>query len=178
MQLGFAARASAPLRAAGELGQETDAGVWMVALRDILARLAPLAGGDPVTHLAVSGNGPTVVAAGADGEPLAPALLWMDRRAESEARELEAAGAGAADATFCLPKALWLARNRPEITARARWFLSCPEYVSFCLCGRAATFIPDPYYERYIWVRPASPWPGLIRHCFRPRSRPAKSSVP
>ncbi|HRO02576.1 MAG TPA: FGGY family carbohydrate kinase, partial [Terricaulis sp.] len=70
----------------------------------------------------------TVCALDTDGEPLRPALLWMDVRAAQEAADVLATGdpalivnnggAGPVSAEWMIPKALWLKRHQPDIYAR------------------------------------------------------------
>jgi len=75
-----------------------------------------------VAGIAVAAQVDSVVAVDASNQPLAPALVWLDRRALAEAARLEAAiGATAlrditglnADATHGGPKTAWLAANAP-----------------------------------------------------------------
>lgn len=105
-----------------------------------------------VRALAVSGNGPTLVAIEADGTAMGPALAWMDRRAAAEARELSVFSGRDEDPSFYLPKALYIWRNADE-TARRRlaWFISCPEYLAFALSGQASAYLPQPGYKAYVW---------------------------
>ena len=131
------------------LRHEVDALEWLRALRLVVSRLA-LSGTAPPRAVVVSGNGPTLVPAAADGRPLANAMTWMDRRGVEEARIVSELRGSPTDAAFCLPKALWLMRNRPEVYAGTSWFFSCPEYLTFVLTGTAVTFLPTPDYTKSI----------------------------
>lgn len=42
-------------------------------------------GADRIIGVAVSSQAPTLLALGKNGQPLRPAMIWMDRRAEKEA---------------------------------------------------------------------------------------------
>jgi xylulokinase len=128
---------------------EVDAQEWVSALRQATAGLG-LPGGGKVDAVVVSGNSPTLVPVAADGTPLSNAITWMDRRSVEEARIVAERRRCPIDASFFLPKALWLLRNQPDVYGRARWLFSCPEYLSFLLTGSAATFLPTPGYERSI----------------------------
>jgi xylulokinase len=105
-----------------------------------------------VRAIAVSGNGPSLLAVDDSGLPLGPALSWLDRRAVAEAAEVSAIAGAVIDPSFYLPKALRLWRSGGEVfRRRLRWFFSCPEYLVFVLCGEALTYLPAPGYEPYIW---------------------------
>jgi xylulokinase len=154
------------------LRHEVDAREWIAALRLLCSRLG-LAGGAGIEALVVSGNGPTFVPAAADGRPLANAMTWMDRRAVQEARIVAEKRGSPTDAAFYLPKALWVQRNRPEIYDATRYFLSCPEYVTFMLTGNAVTFLPTPDYTRSImWDVGALASLGLDPDKFPPFAAP------
>jgi xylulokinase len=133
------------------LRHEVDARAWIEGLRRAVASLGRAPGLDAVV---VSGNGPTLVPVDADGGPLAPAMTWMDRRGVEEARLVAEASGAPTDPTFYLPKALWLLRNRPDLYGNARWFFSCPEFVTFVLTGIPSMFLATPQYTRYVWEEP------------------------
>src|SRR5688572_11455761 len=65
---------------------EADADSWWDAVCRILGALA--AAGGRVEAVGVTGQAPTLLAVDADGRPLAPAILWLDVRAEAEATAL------------------------------------------------------------------------------------------
>jgi xylulokinase len=131
------------------LRHEVDAGAWIRGLRSAMNALG--AGTAPrIDAVAVSGNGPTLVPASSDGAPLSNAMTWMDRRGVEEARVVADLRGSACDASFFLPKALWLKHYKPEVYSRARWLFSCPEYLTFILTGCAVTFLPTPDYTRSI----------------------------
>jgi len=87
----------------------------------------------------------TVCALDENGEPLRPALLWMDLRAAQEAADVLATadpalivnngGAGPVSAEWMIPKALWLKRHQPDIYARAATICEYQDYLNFRLTG-------------------------------------------
>lgn len=169
----------------GEDGaHEADARAWVEAAFSAgtetiaSARLGSSApGGRPaleVRALAVSGNGPTLLAADASGLPLGPALSYLDRRASREAEEVSALAGKTIDPTFYLPKALHLWRRADEaMRNRIRWFFACPEYLVYALCGEAITCLPHPGYEPYIWSPSMIAALGLPEDRFPPFAAPA-----
>jgi xylulokinase len=153
--LGFG-RASSPMTRGHDGAHEADPRAWIEAAciagsAAITAARRARSGGTGVRAVAVSGNGPTLLAADAEGRPIGPAVAWMDRRADVEAEEVSRIAGMRIDPGFYLPKALRLWRGSREIRERARWFFSCPEYLAFALCGEAATYLPARGYEPYIW---------------------------
>jgi len=143
---------------AERMAHETDATLWAEAAFSAGAEALAAArrsierGSLELRAISVSGNGPTLLAVDAAGEPLGPALSWLDGRAKDEAGEVSALAGRVIDPTFYLPKALRLWRLADQgLRDRIRWFFSCPEYLLFALCGRALTYLPHPGYEPYIW---------------------------
>ena len=108
------------------------------AIAQVLREIGPLAAVDVVV---VSGHGPTLVPIDADGAALEPVLLWND------GRERRVSG----QPSFFLPKAAWLAAERPDVYERTRYFLSLPEYVDYLLTGEVVTISPTDEFTPYIW---------------------------
>jgi ribulose kinase len=88
----------------------------------------------------------SVVALDRRMEPLRPALIWMDVRAEQEARDvlathdpavrLNAAGNGPVSAEWMIPKTLWLKRNEPATYAGAAAICEYQDYLNYRMTGR------------------------------------------
>ena len=140
-----------PLQNGEPLCHESDATSWLTALALVTAQLEPRRW-PALEAVVVSGNGPTLVAADGQGQPLAYALTWMDRRAIEEAEAVSAACGAYVDPSFYLPKALWIARRRPELYERTAHFFACSEFIDFHLTGEACTILPAPEFSRYIWT--------------------------
>jgi xylulokinase len=152
---------------------ETDPGQWLRAFGEAAARLGPL---KTVEAIIISGNGPTLAPvlgppALTDGElslPSAPARLWLDRRAEEEARIVSPVMGGFVDPSFFLPKALAVKNREPELYEKTRWFLAAPEYLVYALTGEARTVFPSEGFERWYWNGPALKALGLDADKFPP----------
>ncbi|HEY7019538.1 MAG TPA: gluconokinase [Ktedonobacterales bacterium] len=91
-----------------------------------------------VARVGISAAMHSILPVGADERPLLPALLWMDGRAESEARALWATPEGKAlyartgtpiHAMAPLAKLLWLHTHRPDVFAAAARFVSLKEWI-------------------------------------------------
>jgi xylulokinase len=98
-------------RAAGEEPRLLEA----PRLRDVLA-------------ICCVGQGPTLTAVDATGDPVRPALTWQDRRA----------GAGGYG---LLPRMAWLAREDPAGAAKARWLMASWDAVGLWLSGEAVATV-------------------------------------
>ncbi len=111
-----------------------------------------------IAAVAISGNGPTVVPIGPQGEALSEASLWINRRDKFLAGQ----------SSFFLPKIAWIAEHHPEIFAKTDFFLGCPEYVAYRLTGEKAAFTPSGEFSPYIWEPSGIEAYGFIPEKFPP----------
>jgi ribulokinase len=136
-------------------------------VKDCLVK-APVRAAD-ICAIALDATTCTLLALGADMQPLLPALLWMDVRAASQAERIFAtAHAQAAlayspagcNAEWMLCKALWLAENEPELYARTAHFIEYTDWLVYRLTGRLAlnlnTVTQRWYYNGRTWKFPTS----------------------
>src|SRR5262245_46823367 len=107
----------------------------------------------------------TVVACDADGQPLGPALLWMDQRAFREAAEISATGhpilryvSGRVSPEWMLPKALWLKRNEPETYHRAGRIVEGTDWMMYRLTGEWVLSL-NHVAVKWNYARPDGGWP-------------------
>jgi xylulokinase len=99
----------------------------------------------------------------ADGVPLAPVMMWMDRRGAREARDLAATFPDVhrltghrPDANFTACKMAWLSRHHPDLLSAARWVLQPRDFLYFHLTGTPVT---DPSLaSRTLWWRRDGGW--------------------
>ncbi len=132
------------------------------------------AAGRRVMAVAVSGNGPTLVAVDRDGRPVGRALSWLDRSSPAEADRASALAGHRIDPSSYLPKALRLFeedRKGPGSIAR---FFSGPEYLAHTLGAAPASYLADPYYERYTWHLEVAAALGMEASLFPPYMKPAQ----
>jgi len=101
-------------------------------------------GAERVASLAVSAQAPALLPLSRAGAPLRPAMIWMDRRAEAEAKKLEEIlGEGTVyrvtgnrpDAFYVAPKLLWLKTHEPRILAEPWRFVQINGYINYRLTG-------------------------------------------
>lgn len=115
---------------------------WRAALRTAGRAVLEKAGRRTVDAVCTATTASTVAICRRDGTPLSPALLWMDCRAEAEARETASLDhpvmryCGGSDAVeWLVPKAMWLKRNRRDIWDAAEVVCEALDYVNFDLTG-------------------------------------------
>lgn len=111
-------------------------------IREVLSKSG--ADASSIGAVAVSGQAPTLLALDAAGRPLAPAIIWMDRRSAGQCERL-AREIGAEriygitgnwpDSFYLLSKLRWFRENRPELADRTAVFLQSNGYINFMLTG-------------------------------------------
>jgi xylulokinase len=120
---------------------------WWAALLRAVAIASAQAGSEGAVEplaICVVGQGPTIVATGADGQPLAPAITWLDRRAGAETAAAAAAIGRQGWVVGLLGRARLLAASRPEAVERATWLLASWDHIAFRLTGVAAAALQEP----------------------------------
>ncbi|WP_125612581.1 xylulokinase [Specibacter cremeus] len=116
---------------------EQDANAWWDGVR---ALTPDIVAGHSVLGVAVTSQAPTLVAVDAAGDPVTPALTWLDRRALAEAREIRELipdDRNGADPFFGTAKLLWWQRNRPDVVGRAAHVLATNGFIVHRLTGAA-----------------------------------------
>lgn len=131
-----------------EGGGEHDPEALFAAVLDCLTAVAGALRGGAVAGMAVASMGESCVLADAAGKPLAPTIVWHDRRTAGAAQALAAridpdrvfAITGQPiDPTLTLPKLLWMRAHWPAAMAQTRRILMLADWIAFRLSGAAAT---------------------------------------
>lgn len=101
-----------------------------------------------VKAVSVSGQAPSCLAIDKQGEPLRPAIIWIDRRATEEvewiaehvgAQEVQRVAGNYIDGYFGGPKWLWFRNKEPELFERTWKILQAHSYIVFKLTGEIVT---------------------------------------
>jgi ribulokinase len=120
---------------------------WWQALGRASRQALAQAGAGPDQVVAVSADATTLtlVAADREGNPLRPAIMWMDVRAteqaerawssDSGARRYNADGLGPASAEWYPFKAAWLKEHEPETYRAAHMLVDATDWVTHRLTG-------------------------------------------
>jgi xylulokinase len=116
---------------------EHDPATWWSEVSSLSRRVVERVGESPAA-VCVSGMGPCLAPATADGQPVRGAILYgIDTRAEAEIAELGeeigdddllARGGSLLSSQAVGPKLLWLQRHEPEVWARTRRFFMPSSY--------------------------------------------------
>ncbi|WP_136684341.1 FGGY-family carbohydrate kinase [Falsirhodobacter xinxiangensis] len=115
---------------------------WWQAILTIIPEVLAKAGDPEIRAISVATFASTVVMCDKAGSVLAPAILWMDARAATEAASTAVdhpvmAASGGSDAVeWLVPKAMWLARNAPDLWARTEVICEALDYINFRLTGQ------------------------------------------
>jgi FGGY-family pentulose kinase len=122
----------------------------------------------------------TVVACDDLGNPLRPALLWMDQRSSREAEDISRTNdpvlryvSGRVSPEWMLPKALWIKRNEPEVYARAARVVECTDWMMHRLTGQW-TLALNHVAVKWNYARPDGGWPLAMMRAVGLDDLPAK----
>lgn len=128
------------------LSAEIDAHVWWQAVcttsQQVVAAAA-IAPGD-VAGIGVDAVGWTPIPVDRGGDPLFPALIWLDRRAQVEAQQVSERAdaddlirlsANPLDAAYITPKLLWLQAHHPRIFEATACFLTASGFIVAAMTG-------------------------------------------
>lgn len=135
-------------------GVEQDPQVWWNAAVSTLRRIAA-AHPDKmrdVAGLGLGGQMHGLVALNGAGEPVCPAIIWMDARSGEQVRHvydtldeerIHAITLNRVCPGFALPSLLWLRDNKPDVFGRIRYVMQPKDYIRYRLTGRIATDASD-----------------------------------
>lgn len=126
---------------------------WWDALVDNAKEVIAKSYVDPSKIIAVGIDAfsTTVLPVDAEGDPLRPGLIWMDRRAAKQAewiqanigKELWEINGNVSDAGNIAPKIMWIKENEPEIYDKTKMFLHANGFLVFKLTGEYSMDISE-----------------------------------
>jgi xylulokinase len=134
-----------PVRAPQPGWSETDPEAWWSAVVAAVLEAVGARSGE-VRGIGLSGQMHGVVLTDAEGQPLRPAVLWSDTRANAELHRYRAlpdavrrALANPIAVGMAGPSLLWLRDAEADVYRRARWALQPKDWVRLRLTGEVAT---------------------------------------
>ena len=118
---------------------------WEIVKGEIEKVKAELA----IDALAIDTQCETLILTDAEGNPVRPAIVWLDNRATREAEEIEAhfgrrrvyeiTGQPEVTATWPACKLLWVKNNEPEVWEKTKRVFLLEDYILFRMTGRFVT---------------------------------------
>ena len=124
---------------------------WQAAIKTAIAHCTStlaqnnLSPGD-ILSISIDGTSGTIVPLDASNQPLTSALMYNDPRAKAEAtqvhdamRDHEARLGLTFNASFSLPRILWIKNNWPDVYEKTRVFAHQADYIAGLLCGEYNT---------------------------------------
>lgn len=159
-----------------EGGIEIDPREWEKALASLMASL-PHKG--EIEAVVVSGNGPTVVPllneprleGGIVTTDSAKARLWLDKRASCEAQEISTLVGSYIDASFFLPKVLYLKRKEPHLYGQSHYFIPSSDYINYLFTNEVGATLHAEDGAKWYWTPEIIEKVGLDREKFPPLIR-------
>jgi xylulokinase len=126
---------------------DQDPYTYCTALRDAVRKATAGVDASRVMAMGLGSQVDGVVACDADGAPLRPAIIWLDRRATAQCDRL-AAAVGldllaertglVADASHSAPKMMWIREHEPAVWQRAAMLAPVGSYLLHHLTGAQA----------------------------------------
>lgn len=101
---------------------------------------------EDVAALGISAQGETLIPIGKDGKPLRNAIVWLDNRAQEEAKTLDSrfddgtsykiTGQVKIVPTWPASKILWIRRNEPDLFKMVHKYLLVEDYLVYKMTGK------------------------------------------
>ena len=142
LALKFSSTADYTLDAHGDIVEFDAESYWTIVKGEIEKARAQM----NIDALAVDTQCETLILTDKEGNPLCPAIVWLDNRATEEAdiiaahfghkRVYEVTGQPEITATWPACKLLWVKRNKPEIWEKAERVFLLEDWILFKLTGK------------------------------------------
>ena len=125
---------------------EQDAQDWWQSFCKAVADAKSKVSDAKVAAVVISAQAPTMLPVDENGLPVRRALIWMDRRAEPQAQELNRQfpdiskmTGNRADPFYVAAKIKWFKENEPDNYRKTKYILQIPGYLNFKLTGKFGT---------------------------------------
>lgn len=128
---------------------EFDAKKYVEMCKNVISELTAECG--KIHALSIDTQGETLILTDESGEPLYPAIVWLDNRATDEAEAIKArfgnklvyevTGQPEITAGWPASKLLWMKNNKPEIFAATKKIFMLEDYILYSLSGN---FVTEP----------------------------------
>lgn len=131
-----------------KLAVELDVETYWQAFKQGVVEVLSKSNIDPnqIHSLGISAQGETLILVDKDGNPLNNAVVWLDNRAQEEAKELaqiftnevayQITGQIEIVPTWPAAKILWFKKHQPDVYRKVAKFLLIEDYFIYRLCGK------------------------------------------
>jgi xylulokinase len=158
------ASAAYTLHRPSALVAEIDANVWWQAVCSTSQQVLAEAGVHPdhIAGIGIDGVGWTLIPVDQQVNPLAPAMIWLDRRAREETKWLNSLPeaerlinlvANPIDEAYITPKLVWLKQHQPEIFDKAHQFLAATGFIAAKFTGAFTCDFTQAYGYHFFDIR-------------------------
>jgi xylulokinase len=113
---------------------------------------------EQIKAISVSGLYPALGPTDAQGNPIAPAILYSDNRSTAEVFEVNQELGLQLTNEELTPKLVWFLRHQPELAARMKMFFDAPHYFVYKLCGEYVTDTITTGLYGAIYQSPEASW--------------------
>ena len=164
----FSSTADYTLDAHGDIVEFDAESYWSI----VKAEIAKAKGQIDIDALAVDTQCETLILTDKEGNPLCPAIVWLDNRATEEAeiiashfghkRVYEVTGQPEITATWPACKLLWVKRNKPDIWAKTERVFLLEDWILYKLTGK---FISEKTLQSstiYFDIRKGQWWDEML----------------
>jgi len=128
----------------------------LVVVRNLLD--TPGINPEQVKVVSVSGLYPALGPTDAQGNPIAPAILYSDNRSTAEVYEINEALGLQLSGEELTPKLVWFLRHEPELASSMKMFFDAPHYFVYKLCGEYVTDTVTTGLYGAIYQSPSASW--------------------
>lgn len=122
---------------------EQDPEDWWRSFCEAVSQARAAIGPCKINGVLISSQAPTLICVDENGIPLRNALIWMDRRAQSQADQIakefpdiSQKTGNRADPYYVAAKIKWLIENEAHNYQKSKYFLQIPGYLNFKLTGK------------------------------------------
>ena len=138
---------------------EQDPEDWWRSFCEAVSQARAAIGPCKISGVLISSQAPTLICVDENGIPLRNALIWMDRRAQSQADQIakefpdiSQKTGNRADPYYVAAKIKWLIENEAHNYQKSKYFLQIPGYLNFKLTGK---FTLDSAHASLLQLRSA-----------------------
>ena len=153
---------------------EADPEIYWKRLPETIGRTLAQAGvsAEDVSAMSLSSQGQTFIPLDRHGNPLTRAMVWLDRRAQSQAQMIQAkfgqrdyykhTGYPTTSASLTASMLLWLKDNSPDVFNSAARFALIRDFIALRACGRAVIDETGAVASGLYDIQQRCWWPELL----------------